>query len=64
MNTRTLEACARAQAVDWPKLQEDRAFSREDDVSRRDPLWTPEDIAEPEPWTLASFSDLVPHELA
>jgi len=64
MNTRTSEACARGQAVDWPKPQEDGVFSRDDDVSRRDRLWTPEDFAEPEPWTLASFSDLLPHELA
>lgn len=29
-----------------------------------DSAWLLEDLEEPEPWALASFEDLLPHELA
>ena len=63
MNPNTLEDCERAQAIDCSKAQEDLSFSRDDEVSQGYPLWIPEDIAEPESWTLASFNDLLAHEM-
>ncbi|NCF30136.1 MAG: hypothetical protein GWP69_22405 [Gammaproteobacteria bacterium] len=63
MTTNSLEACERAQAIDYSKAQEDLWFSGDDEVSQGHLLWIPEDIAEPEPWTLASFDDLLTHEM-
>jgi hypothetical protein len=63
MNPGSLKDCESAQTIDCSKRHEDLWFSRDGAVSHRHPLWIPEDIAEPEPWTLASFSDLLPHEM-
>lgn len=63
MNTSTLEGRERAPAIDRSRMQDDQLFSGNDEVSGRYPLWIPEDIAEPETWTLASFDDLLPHAI-
>ena len=64
MNSNISGTCNRAQAIECSKAQQDLSFSRDDELSHWHPLWIPEDIAEPEPWGLASFSDLLPHEMA
>ena len=64
MNPRYTETRERLQTIDCAMPQEGSQSSREGDVSHGQPLWIPDDFDEPESWTLASFSDLVPCELA
>jgi hypothetical protein len=64
MNPSSLEACERAATIDCSKTQETLSLSRDDEASHRHPLLILEDIPEPESWTLANFSDLLPHEMA
>lgn len=64
MNPNTLEDREHGRAGCRAKVQEDMLFSGDDGVPNRLSLWTPEDIDGPEPWALASFSDLLPHEMA
>jgi hypothetical protein len=64
MNPDTMERCERAMAIAGMKARRSESFSKNDVLTRGYPLWIPEDIAEPEPWTLASFADLLPQEMA
>ena len=64
MNPTFSEAYERPRATRRCKVHEGSSLPGDDDVSHRQPLWIPEDIAEPEPWTIASFNDLLPHEPA
>jgi hypothetical protein len=64
MNPSTFDAYGRLRASNRSMAREALSFPREDEPSHRHPLWSPEDIAEPETWTLESFSDLLSHETA
>jgi hypothetical protein len=64
MNPKPTRPCERGQAIDGSKARERLPLSPGDKASHRQPLWFPEDIVEPDPWTLASFSDLLPHSEA
>jgi len=64
MNPKSSRLCERGQAIDGSKVRERLPLSPGDEASYRQPLWFPEDIVEPDPWTLASFSDLLPHSVA
>lgn len=57
MNPTSIESYERASA------REDFSSSSRDEKLERHPLWVADDIDEPESWTLASFTDLLPHEL-
>jgi len=37
---------------------------RNDELREMNALWHPEELAEPDVWTLASFGDVLPHEVA
>jgi len=64
MNPRYIEARERLQTIDCGKSQEGSLLSRGRDMSHGEPLWIPDDIDEPESWTLASFSEFLAYELA
>ena len=64
MNPRYTKAHERLQTIDCAIPQEGSLSPREGDLSHGQPLWIPDEIAEPESWTLASFGDLLPCELA
>lgn len=64
MNPSSVESCERGQTIECSKTQEDLLLSRDGEVTHQDPIWPPDEIAEPEPWALASFSDLLPNEIA
>ena len=62
MKTNALEKRERATAGKGSKAQQGVLLAEDAWASNRIFPWTPEDIAGPEPWTLDSFSDLLPHE--
>lgn len=64
MNPRHSETHECLQTMDRPTMRESSPFPMDGDVSHQQPLWIPDDIDEPDTWTLASFGDLLPHELA
>lgn len=63
MKTRCVAVSERSQSTECSTTQVDLWFSRDAEASRRHPVWTPEDIDEPEPWALASFSEFLPYEM-
>ena len=52
------------EAIERVGPQEDAWLSNGAETSERHRPWSPEDIAEPDSWTLASFDDLVPLDVA
>ena len=64
MSDKSFEAWKRARVDHGSGSHEDSESQQDTEAYSRNPVWTPEDIAEPEPWTLASFDDLVAHEWA
>jgi hypothetical protein len=63
MSPNSLTPCERAQPVDGSKTRDELSFSTGEEAAHRYPLWSPEDIAEPEHWALASFGDLLVDEM-
>ena len=63
MSLSTMKARERSEPMERLQLVEASPSARHAERSRALPLWIPEDIEEPETWSLASFDDVVPHEL-
>ena len=62
MNLNTFEAFESADDIGCTSAQGFSSSSKSADGFESHHPWNPEDIAEPEFWTLSSFDDLVPSE--
>lgn len=64
MNSSTIDSGDHTSTIDNGHAQLHPPFSGRDGTRELDTRGLLEDIDEPEAWTLASFSDLLPHEVA
>lgn len=62
MSTRTTKAAERS--AERVRTQSSAESSRQGKAAQAFPAWLLEDIEEPDAWTLASFDDLMPREMA
>jgi len=63
MSIGSIELYERMRATDPAPTHQDGSFPMHPEGTRREPVWVPEDIAEPEPWALESFGDLLSHQM-
>jgi hypothetical protein len=54
----------RPSAADRGKARTGLSLSNDEDMRQPHALWGLDEIEAPETWTLASFDDLLPHEMA
>jgi hypothetical protein len=64
MNANAICTDKRPSTGDKGERQNGLSLSSNDEMREQNALWRLEEFDEPDVWTLASFDDLLPHEVA